>query len=49
MVFLESDADREIRLHTIHSYPNDGVLVITESRLSRTDTNKSMATDFSRI
>jgi hypothetical protein len=33
MVFLESDANREIRLQTIHSYPNDGVLVVTESKV----------------
>jgi hypothetical protein len=37
MVFLESDADQEIRLRTIHSYPNDGVLVVTESKLAKGD------------
>jgi hypothetical protein len=37
MVYLESDPDREIHLRTIHSYPNDGVLVVTESRLAKGD------------
>jgi hypothetical protein len=37
MVYLESDPDREIHLRTIHSYPNDGVLVVTESKLKKGD------------
>jgi hypothetical protein len=35
IVFLEADEDREIRLKTIHSYPNDGVLVVTQSKLAK--------------
>jgi hypothetical protein len=34
VVLLELEPDRGLHLQTIHSYPNDEVLVVTESRLA---------------
>jgi hypothetical protein len=35
MIYLEAEKDRGIRLQTIHSYPNDGKVVITNSKLEK--------------
>jgi hypothetical protein len=37
LVYLETDPDRGIRLQTVHSYPNDSVVVVTESMLGKGD------------
>jgi hypothetical protein len=37
LVYLEADPDRGIRLQTVHSYPNDSVVVVTESMLGKGD------------
>jgi hypothetical protein len=33
LVYLESEPEYGIFLQTVHSYPNDGVVVVTESKL----------------